>query len=481
MRAQLFALSLLLACGGSSGGDGGMLDGAVPDRAVPDGTVDDGGVPPGAEPDHPVFTLTQVPFDSRVQLVALTQPAETVEAVAVTFGDTTQLWRMDVDTRTPTAVHEIVEVPQTTDADAPLSAVRASDGSLHVVWESDSRNIRYATDSSGAWTESTIAHGEAPSIVLDAAGTPWVAYMDLPDAVVARLDGSAWTTETIGGVGTTQPWTAIANADGRLVVAGTLDDGNLWVKAQEGGAWVDQPIDISDVLVGATNQQALAAGPAGILLTFQSNLKSYAAYRPAGETDFQVRLLGATFEILLEQSSATAGREHVYVGGVEWSDRLVLLAPSEPYWPMVAGIPWDSSLCSGDSTAVGVDAADQPIIAAAGCSGSLFLFRTAGTYPPEYPERCDEAVTALCDEACRCGAAEDPCGYTSPDTGQHSGNRSGCLLAARETLCSNSTKPFEALTSCIATFDMPAACVADGYPLPDECSSLSVLDVPPTP
>ena len=66
------------------------------------------------------------------------------------------------------------------------------------------------------------------------------------------------------------------------------------------------------------------------------------------------------------------------------------------------------------------------------------------------------------------------CGYFFEGR-NNSGNRSGCLLSARETLCSDSSEPFETLLACLATFDSPDACDMNGYPLPETCWPLSRL------
>jgi hypothetical protein len=472
MRAPLLGFLLLLAgCGGSSDADAGLPDGAVPDSGVPDG---DGGVSIPT-PRRVALDVTTATFDVGGWLT-FTQPADTVELVALTLGDTPRLWRMEVGADTPTAVLDLTHPPDATDSEIKISAARGVDGALHVVWESAVGDVGYATDASGAWTESTVARGAGPSIALHADGTPYVAFVQRSDAVVAHLEGAAWVTETVASVGTTAPWTWIANGGGPLVLAGTVGDGQLWLRYRESSGWVERPIDLSEAtFMNRSHNYAMAAGPVGVVLGLESNQVNWAAYVPAGSSTAEVLRVGPTFELNLMQTWAAAGDERVYVGGIDdVGQRLGILSRGSPAWPFVGAVPWDFTEC-GEHVALGIDTADQPILAAF-CGVRLYVFRTVGQYPDDWVDRCERAVTALCDQACACGSPEDVCGFTSPETGQDSGNRAGCELAAREALCSNSTRADGDLTACLATFDTPAACVTDGYPLPDACVALHVVE-----
>lgn len=470
-RAPGLGLLLLLACDGASGADAGTADGAVPDAGVVDG---DGGASIPTPP-RPLLDVTTASLDASGRLT-FTQPAATVELVALTLGDPPRLWRMAVGDGAPTAVLDVMDPPSATGRDVKISAARADDGALHVVWQSDLGGVRYATDASGAWTESSVANGRGPSIALSMDGTPYVAFVDRSSAVVAHLEGGAWMTETVASVGTERPWTWIASAGGALVLAGTVGDGQLWLRSREAGAWVERPIDLSEAtFMGRSANYAMAAGPVGVVLGLESNQVNWAAYLPAGSATAEVSRVGPTFEVHLMQTWAAAGAGRVYVGGIEeLGARLGVLSRGAPPWPIVAAVPWDYTDC-GEHVALGIDAADQPLLAAF-CRDRLHVFRTVGAYADDWGDRCERAVTALCDEACACGSPEDACGFTSPETGQDSGNRGGCELAAREALCSNSTRPDADLTACLATFDAPAACVTDGYPLPDACVALRVVE-----
>ena len=462
VRLLLCILSIVLvSCGGSGGdSDATTVDGGEPDA----GTVDMMTPPPG----RPMFSVEKiVPATDQSALIALTQPGETVDLLALTQ---LELWHLEIGSGSAEAVLTLTE-PYSS-ADPPPSAARASDGTLHVVWEAG--GVQYATNSSGTWIESEIAsNGRGVSLALDASGVPHVAFISLADQVnVAHLEGDTWTTEMVANApgGNGLPWTAIASEGDRLVLSGTKGDGTFWLRVNEGAGWVEQTIDVGDVIfMEQSGEQTFTAGGAGTLLTFQSNGR-YAAFRPAGATAFQVAPLGNTYELNLDAPvGTTVGTDGAFIAGQDFAQRLAVVAPGAPYWPLVAAVPWDDCRVN---IALSMDAEDNPIMAT-WCEGEITVFRAEGNYPADFEARCDEAVTALCDQACACGSPDDECSYFV-DTSNHAGNRAGCMLAARESLCSDSSEPFETLLSCLATFDTPA-CGPTGYVVSETCWPLSRL------
>jgi hypothetical protein len=468
-RFSLFILcvfsSLLASCGGSGSDSDASMDMSGIDGGEPDAGAVDTMMPP---PARPLFSFEKIVSGTdQSALIALTQPGETVDLLALT---PTELWHLEIGAGSAEAVLTLTE--SFSPAAPPPSAARASDGTLHVVWEAI--GVRYATNASGTWTESEIASsGRGVSLALDASGVPHVAFISLADQVnVARLEGDTWTTEVVasapGGVGL--PWAAIASEGERLVLAGTTGDGSFWLRVNEGAGWAEQAIDVGDVIfMGHSGEQTLTAGGGGTLLTFQSNGR-YAAFRPAGATAFQVATLGNTYELNLDAPVGSAvGADGAFIAGQDFGERLAVVAPGAPYWPLVAAVPWDDCQVN---IALSMDAGDNPIMAT-WCEGEIAVFRAEGSYPADFEARCDEAVTALCDRACACGSPDSECSYFV-DTENHAGNRSGCMLAARESLCSDSSEPFETLLSCIATFDTPA-CDPTGYLVSEVCWPLRSL------
>ena len=461
----------LIACGGSGSDADAALDSPAPDTPGFDSSFDSGVDAMMPAPGRPTFMLERVALDAEPQ-IALTQPGETVDMLALAG---LELWHMEIGSGSAEAVLTVSE--SLSPSDPPPSAARAADGTLHIAWEAIS--VRYATNAGGTWTESEVAsNGREVSLALDASGVPHVAFIRLADEVnVARLEGDTWTTEVVGNApgGIGLPWTGIATEGDRLVLVGTTGEGSFWLRTNDGSGWVDDTIDIGDVVfMGRTGQHTLTAGEGGTLLTFYSNGR-YAAFRPAGASAFQVATLGNTFELDLDEPVGSAvGAEGAFIAGRDFGDRLAVVAPGTPFWPLVAAVPWRGGCSSsGNNIALSMDADDDPIMVA-WCERELLVFRADGNYPTEYAARCDEAVTALCDQACACGGPDgDACGFFIEGS-TNSGNLSGCRLSARETLCSDSTEPFETLTTCLPML-APTTCDTNGYPVPEACWPLGRL------
>lgn len=460
----------LLACGGSGSDPDASTDGPLPDTPGVDSTIDANVDAMTPAPGRPVFSVETITTGAdQDALIALTQPGDTVDLLAFTPAE---LWHSEIGSGTAAAVLTLTEPLD--GFDPPPSAVRASDGTLHVVWESTS--IRYASNASGDWAEMEVAsNGREPSVALDVSGVPHVAFVRLADEVnVARLDGGVFTSEVVASApgGRGLPWTAIGTENDRLVLVGTVGDGTFWMRANEGEGWVEESFDVGDaIFMERSGDYAFAAGGLGSLISFQSNDR-HGALKPAGTSTVEVATLGARFELALDAPvSAVVGDRGAFIVGHDFGSRLAVVAPGGEFWPLVAAVPWNE--CS-ENIGLSMDAADNPIVVI-WCRGELTVFRSSGTYPPEYDARCEEAVTTMCDHACSCGGPEgDECGFVIGSS-TDSGNRSGCRLSAREKLCSDSTEPFETLTSCLSAMGAAPTCETNGYVVPEVCDALSRL------
>lgn len=144
------------------------------------------------------------------------------------------------------------EAPRAITADDETAISVDAEGGHHVVW-TEGGEVLYSTDTTGEEEPQVIdsVAAEGLSIWADEAGTPWVAYYEVPSdpegptqlVRVATLEGRSWTVETVAEAETTEPFsTGIApGPDGPMVAYGTSTGTQL--ASRQGSVWRSDVVD----------------------------------------------------------------------------------------------------------------------------------------------------------------------------------------------------------------------------------------------
>jgi plastocyanin len=170
-----------------------------------------------------------------------------------------------------------------------LQLAADANGGLHAVWGS-ADGVFYASGSADPasttpWTveQVAISPGYGPSLAMDGAGNPWIAYttaISVADLTVATMDAAGWSSQVVASnAGCSGCRTAMAvNPNGEAVVAWG-DGANVYSAAPAGKGWAISTVERGG---GGVGLAAATDAQGGLHLAYQSIDRVRVAASPRG-------------------------------------------------------------------------------------------------------------------------------------------------------------------------------------------------------
>jgi hypothetical protein len=166
-------------------------------------------------------------------------------------------------------------------------------------------SVRYASAAASGWSLSTVDSGRPSAIALDGEGRPRILYRGAGSAKLAAWTGASWSTQTIEG-GVQETGALVLDGDGRPHAV--YRAGGLKYAQWTGSAWSTMTVDSRGEAGGFSS---LALGPSGeeTLAHYEASGRDLrSAYRPAGLSP----------PVCVQAPSSFAGAA-ASTGSIQWS------------------------------------------------------------------------------------------------------------------------------------------------------------------